>query len=125
MFIVRGREGSRSRGKGKWRGKEKREGERDETKKMGKERREHGIKKRKVLGKRRKIKTAVKTEGGEGLREKEGQCKAYNSQRVAVENRGDLDLFPSLHCKDRVEEPLYCSQWSELGVGVKGIIVRI
>lgn len=73
MFIARGREGSRNRGKGKWRGKEKREVERDETKKMGKERREHGLKRRKVLGKkRRKIETAVKIEGGEGLREKEG-----------------------------------------------------
>lgn len=52
MFIARGREGSRNRGKGKWRGKEKREVERDETKKMGKERREHGLKRRKVLGKK-------------------------------------------------------------------------
>ena len=56
-----------------------------------------------------------------------GQWKAYNSLRAAVgmENRGDLDLFPPLHCKDMIEEPLYCPQWSELGVGVKGIIVRV
>lgn len=37
MSIARGREGSRSKGKGMWRGKEKREVERDEAKKMGKE----------------------------------------------------------------------------------------
>lgn len=70
MSIARGREGSRGKGKGTWRGKEEREVERDETKKMGKERRWN--KKEKSAGEeRRKREVTAKTGGGEGLREEE------------------------------------------------------
>lgn len=88
-----------------------------------------GIKKEKCREKRRRIKMATKTEGEEGLREEKrdgGQYKAYNSQRAAVGRTGVI-WAPStpLHSKDIIEAPLCCPPWTELDVGVRGIVVRV